>query len=250
MNQCKVYTFNSVGCDVYNPKANSCLSCLTGYLPNLGVCILNPTGIKNCRKYTSGDCNVCEECNTGFWLNGAVCSEVTTVVSNCETYSDATTCSECKSNHLLDNIECKVIIALDCLTASNPTTCASCMDGYELKVTGSNTNCVRITSITQCQAFQGTSCIECKPGFWLDGSDCSTVTDTILGCTYQDSATTCAKCNQDFKLSADAKTCTALSGNEKVLYSGCSDVVISNTPECEFCNYGYFFDTNICVECS
>ncbi|MCP5019834.1 MAG: hypothetical protein GY938_31790 [Ketobacter sp.] len=37
---------------------------------------------------------------------------------------------------------------------------------------------------------------------------------------------------------------------EKTAFSGCSEVVESNTAECEICDIGYYFDSNQCVECA
>ena len=98
----------------------------------------------------------------------------------------------------------KVVIE-HCLAIDLVGNCLGCAEGFYIEAT--TNSCVAVTKSTEiqdCRLYQnGTTCIECKPGYYLSSNACSIVSPPINKCKVHKSAKECLECESGFLLSSN-----------------------------------------------
>ncbi len=155
------------------PAGNICLSCPIGYLVKDGTCLNELCPIMYCAMCLSD--SLCGQCMPTFSLinNECIC-QIDFAVDVFNTPNSVCVCT-------LPNGNCTYCSILNCLQCLNSTFCALCASNYNLTAVGTCYSC-SILNCTACSA-DGTSCIDCFPGYLPQTNTGFCVICNISGCT-------------------------------------------------------------------
>ena len=212
-------------CAYYNPD-KTCLSCESGFIIEQGQCQdLGDSLVQNCVSYESLKCTYC---NSGYKLNSEnKCEEFEQTIDGCGVYTNLE-CTQCdassqvdflnvikfKENVLDDDYKNKLIgkdfskpmfntdtskfcLAkkhTNCLESKDSMECNQCLSGF---YPDSPANCLPnpVDAIPECKVYSNLStCLECNPNFWLDGSKCSPSTSVDSCSAYHKTQDKCVSC--------------------------------------------------------
>lgn len=226
---------NCVSCGVGCSRctsATTCGSCVTGYIPSNGICMLScPAGTYNggdqCFQCSSDcrNCNSdldCRSCNTGFYLflGGCVSSCPSGFLPYANTLciacgADCATCSG-TPNNCLTCANNKVLSGNQCLTA--------CPTGQFFN----GVQCAACTAPCAACEISATQCTACNQGLYLFRNQCTTACPTIVAngicqniCSdgFFTSGTLCQRCSSNCNTCSSLNVCTSCKNN-LLLYRG------------------------------
>lgn len=160
-----------------------CLACDEGYLSGsllTTVCKAPTTETDNCATYKSA--TECSECDYGYYLKDKKCMEIST--TNCATADSNGVCETCKDGKTYDSTK-KECTDTDCTTANcnmcmsvlTNEVCGWCKSGYALTTSGLKQVCE--SDSAHCAKKVGTNCTVCHSGYFMKGSTCMEVTNSI-----------------------------------------------------------------------
>ena len=247
-NRCVVRINQPAKCTEYHVSKDECSKCdNTSYLADSNKkCTDYPKGILGCSTYSNA--TTCTSCKSERYLDNNACPKVPTPITNCLYYSSRTACSTCSTGYYLNGNTCVKATATNCATFTSETVCATCPSGYVLETTSSVTNCVAKTK-TGCATININTpydCTQCSGTYYLDAGDCKTP-NTITNCVAYDSKTTCSKCSQGYALSSDKTSCTNTGATAAYIDARCTDSQIVSTAVCSRCNAGFYFVNGECT---
>ena len=246
---------NVDNCKTLSPTNDYCIECVTGYfLSNEKKCELFPTGIYGCTEYT--DKNTCTKCRKQMYLfnNACIAVDQSDKLPHCSYYESPKVCKKCEFNYYLTNEgNCVKAKALNCAEYKSIDSCSACPKnfGFFEDPLTSYVNCLHI-STPNCEVTEleyPFKCIKCNKLFYVDEGKCLSNTTFIPHCEDYESASTCAKCDDDFILSWDRRRC--MSGDQFGIepYPDCSNNLETRRPVCAACSFGYQFYKGNCIQC-
>lgn len=250
---CEIRTNLNPNCTTYSINADRCAICNNGfYVTDAGTCELFPSGVTNCKEYATS--SKCSACANGFYLNNNLCMPVPTanLITGCIKYLSVSACDVCQDGMIVNGQNCTAVQALNCLTAASQFACSTCQPGYVLVTQNNLLNCVA-GSIPNCQVYENKEpirCNTCQSNFYPSNGTCVAVTNTILGCVIYDSATTCLLCESDAALSVDKTQCLMTEVTYNSIDSYCNNSVVTKSPFCSACSFGYYLKEGGCVPCT
>ena len=245
---CLKRTVNPINCKDHEPAQDLCSLCNETYFlkSDKKECIKFPSGVINCRTYS--DALTCTACKTDTWLNENTCTPITAEakVTSCKYYSNALVCSECQENFFLEGNTCVSLTVSNCATVASKDACETCKPGNRLKTDNGKTTCENFTK-PNCITYEesGTNpCTLCNQNHYINADgNCTTVTAIISHCLVNESVETCKLCAAGFALSKDKKSCV----NASVFDTNCASVVMPDNMSCGKCDGGYYFKNNVCT---
>lgn len=124
-------------CYIYSTDEDTCAYCNTGYFKSSDgkKCHPNPSGVTNCLEYS--DAVTCTKCKSYMNLQSNLCNQLATSLyqESCEFYRNSVECIGCKAPYLFvgNNTQCQLMVAQNCYTAKSITECESCKQGFVLQ---------------------------------------------------------------------------------------------------------------------
>ena len=235
-------------CAEYETEDDSCVRCLPNYYisDDKLACVVYPTGIIGCRKYTSR--TVCSECDENHYMVDGECVPIpdSRKNMNCFTFNRDLTCKLCKKGYDLSDGQCQRIGITRCLEVGFNSTCDECESGHVFF----GKECEAV-SVNGCLEFETASlCKKCDSSFFLTNGRCVEVSISIEQCVEYADNETCGKCGEGYILSTDKKKCIDVYDEYVEYYSPyCSSYTFETS--CVVCNDGFYFDTDgECRACS
>ena len=165
-----------------------CLTCLLGYIPQNGLCI-----VANCANMDWKN-QICSICNQGYEIvqGIGICK-----ASNCQTYDSNLVCTACfNSNGRVYALRNGICVSVDpncisfdasgrCLTCSNPNLYIPVED-------------ICVSTVQGCLRYDRNGCIACSAAYSLSNGLCS-----VLYCSNYSSPFKCSVCQTRYQIQAD-----------------------------------------------
>jgi hypothetical protein len=264
-------------CRTSDPNNGACLSCYPGYIiagPNCVVGGASNSDV-NCQNITSG---LCTRCYSGFFLdssnrcrqNNPLCRTSDLTNGNCLT---------CFPGYALTAGNCTISASstssadTNCRSTDQSGVCTACFGGFFLTP---GMNCQRMDPL--CRSYTATSngCASCYDGYVISGISCVLATQATAGSSdpycVRLQGTVCLNCSSGYFLQASSGVCTALnpfcresnmangdclscyggymlSGNTCIVAPALSipfcNQTVGNT--CVDCIHGYFASNGVCA---
>ncbi|EDR28406.1 protein serine/threonine kinase, putative [Entamoeba dispar SAW760] len=201
---------NSDECLIFETNIG-CVSCKSSITSN-GICL--PTNSRCKYQIVNSDGSItCIKSNLLKQLTFKTTEtvEFQTTVTTCSNgkYYGTTTCTECSNS---------------CSTCNNKMLCTSCKEG----ILTSEGKCV---TASNCETFTNSSCVKCKPKYYLEDNNCINCPDGCQECIKVNSGVKCRMCS-DSSLILVKGTCTTLQ------QAHCKSK-LKNYPYCYECESGY-----------
>ncbi len=249
--ECRLRTKTVAFCKSYLKNADKCEVCQDGHFLSSSklFCQSFPGGIVGCIAYSAE--NECSKCHSSYYFTEKTCKLVTKEITYCEEYSDQSICSKCQQDFLLLDNVCVATQAKNCATYTSQTECGTCLTGHGFKQEGNLYNCV-LKNVPDCvssEDIEPYKCLECVSHFYSLEGVCSSVEVIINDCEVYETKDTCKKCYSGTVLSLDKKSCISDSYALARIDSHCSENKFVNSPICDTCQPGYYFENDSCIAC-
>ena len=244
-NSCQKRLLKLKNCLTYSIISDTCVACESDYYLNETdtECLINPFGITGCAIFSDDD--VCLACKSLYYIENNKCLIVPTdnLIIDCIQYSDSKTCSTCVAEKALDDNQCKEPEVQNCDVYSSVKSCFRCTKGYGLKSSGDLNSCEVLPSISNCNTVTTEypfECSECLDGYYLETDSstnvlgCKVATPIIENCKEYSAKDQCLRCNENYVVSADNKSCFIFKTNTR-----CLSYKEQENPFCVLCVPGY-----------
>lgn len=244
-NSCQQRLLTLPNCLTYSIKSDTCASCENEYYLNQSntECLINPSGITGCAIFSNDDS--CVSCKSSYYPIENKCEIVPTnnLINDCIQYSDSKTCSTCFKGKALDNNECKDPEVQNCEVYTTTKSCFRCIKDYGLKTSGDLKLCEPLPIISNCNTVTTEypfECSKCLDGYYLETNtitnikECNPANPLIPNCKEYSSNDQCSRCNKDYIVSADNKSCFKYKTN-----TNCISYKEEENPFCVLCAPGY-----------
>ena len=249
--KCTFRKNTNIYCDEFEIDKDLCKKCKDKFFlsDDKTTCVSFPEGIFGCVEFI--DKVTCTKCGENSFLKDNKCFfiENEKKIQNCLSYENEITCKECNSNFFLEGNLCVQLNVSNCLKVTNKDTCESCLPGHRivtLVTENGKTNCQSFTK-PNCHNFDQTAeknnCLLCYKNFYIDGEgNCKGVETTIQNCLVNPTKDTCSKCDKNYILTKNKKSCITSSQLDK----NCLEATETEKMSCSRCNGGYYFRDGIC----
>ena len=236
-------------CKVKNKEAHECTTCDDKFYKdseNNNHCTLQ--SVPNCKTFVTNE-KTCDECLPGFFKvnSGESCGQYT--LQNCKDPNpSANTCDKCNDNYYPDansDEKCLPQNRLNCKGYEDDSnTCNNCDSGYWLKDDAQSNKFCEKKEKAHCDKYVNTlendNCEECKDGYYENGGNCTK--QELSKCSkHVDNKNECKKCQNQFKIKTNDKTCEAVTVQNCATTNGTDDT-------CLVCNRGYYLNNSSCTE--
>jgi hypothetical protein len=218
----------------YQDTSTTCKICDTNYfLSDDKTSCSAVTLPTNCQTVYSNT-NICSACSSGTLLTGSCAS---TTVTNCVFYSQAGACILCDNLFYLSGGSCLAVTDTDAGTnwpnVNAPKTCTTGSVRDFMCVTSPDTNCLKYTSKTACEA--------CAYGFYLSAGSCVAITTASCSKNYFN-MNVCQTCQTSPSATLFQNVCIS-----STVYSANCLMYNSGYTACRVCDQGYYLASGVCT---
>ena len=115
--------------------------------------------------------------------------------------------------------------------------CLTCLPNFFL-IQGDFNNCLQVSPLlNNCQYYSSnTTCVSCKPGYFIQAGECKPVTTIVSNCEEYQSDSICTRCASGFLIDVEGKICRSI--------TAVSDCKTHSNIRCLACDSTTFFQDN------